>query len=171
MLTRALALFIAAMLISGCGGSSNPAAPLGPQTWQLVAGASAQQEALQSLTFYQNSLTIDAGDSVTWTFPTGEPHTVTFLGPRPTPPPPTDPSASLPAGGATYDGTTYTSSGFVLLGKMYSLRFPTPGTYTYYCLLHGPSGMTGTIVVPNRGCAVSDNPGSLNGSCAGAVAI
>lgn len=113
--------------------------------------SSDQQEALQSLKFYQNSLTIDAGDTVRWAFPTGEPHTVTFLGPRPAPPPPTDPSVRQPAGGSTYDGTTYTSSGFVLLGNTYSLKFPTPGTYRYYCLLHGPSGMMGTIVVQNAG--------------------
>jgi len=39
----------------------------------------------------------------------------------------------------------------VLLGNTYSLKFPTPGTYRYYCLLHGPSGMMGTIVVQNAG--------------------
>ncbi len=165
MLNRQLILCLAAAtVISGCGGGSNesPLTRGGPHTWQLVAGASSQQEALQSLKFYQNALTIDAGDTVTWAFPTGEPHTVTFLGPRPAPPPPTDPTARLPAGGSSYDGTAYTSSGFVLLGKTYSLRFPTPGTYKYHCLLHGPSGMTGTIVVQNAGAPYPTAQSALN---------
>ncbi|MDP9024400.1 MAG: plastocyanin/azurin family copper-binding protein, partial [Candidatus Eremiobacteraeota bacterium] len=153
MKLRLLASMLMFAVGSACGGGGSSGSPpaQGPQTWQLLAGASNQQEALQSLKFYQNTLTIDAGDTVAWTFMPGEPHTVTFLGPRATPPPPTDPTAPLPAGGTTYDGTTYTSSGFLLLGKTYALTFPTPGTYKYYCLLHGPSGMIGTIVVQNAG--------------------
>ncbi|MDQ2680517.1 MAG: plastocyanin/azurin family copper-binding protein [Candidatus Eremiobacteraeota bacterium] len=114
-------------------------------TWKLTAGASGSQESYQGLQFYPSALTIDAGDTVTWTFPSGEPHTVTFLGNRASLPPPTDPSVPAPAGGNTYDGITYTSSGFVLLGKTYSLTFPTPGTYKFYCLIHG--WMSGTITV------------------------
>lgn len=164
--TKSLALVAFAIVMSGCGGgSSTPSpAPAGPQTWQLVAGGSTQQEALQSLSFYSSSLTIDAGDTVTWAFPAGEAHTVTFLGPRATPPPPSDPTAAAPAGGSTYDGTAYTSSGFVLLGKTYALTFPTPGTYKYYCLLHGASGMVGTIVVQNAGAAYPMTQNSITSS-------
>ncbi|MDQ6826947.1 MAG: hypothetical protein M3Z14_07100, partial [Candidatus Eremiobacteraeota bacterium] len=108
------------LVATGCGGGSSTP-PTSPVGWSLIAGSSAQQEALQGLQFYPNSITINAGDTITWTFPTGEPHTVTFLGPRPSPPPPTDPTAPMPAGGTTYDGSTYTSSGFVLLGKTYAL--------------------------------------------------
>jgi plastocyanin len=29
----------------------------------------------------------------------------------------------------------------------YSFTFAEPGTYTYYCIVHRASGMTGTIIV------------------------
>jgi len=45
-----------------------------------------------------------------------------------------------PTKGPTYDGTALRNSGIPLLTsgppKPYTLRFPKPGTYTYYCLLH-----------------------------------
>lgn len=154
--------------LTGCGGSGQsstpPAAPV-PQTWNLQAGASSNQEALQSLSFYPNSITIDAGDTVTWTFPSnGEPHTVTFLGPRTTLPSPNDPSDPIPAGGPTYDGTVYTNSGFVLGGKTYSLKFTKPGVYPFYCLLHG--GMSGTITVQAAGVAYPQNQSAVNAAIA-----
>jgi plastocyanin len=148
-----------AACLSACGGSGGTTPPAAPVTWQLTAGASAQLEAYQGTQFYPASITIDAGDSVQWTFPTGEPHTVTFLGPRSAPPPPTDPSVPAPAGGASYDGSTYTSSGFVLLGKTYSLQFNKPGTYVYYCLLH--HGMQGTIIVNPAGTAYPQTQSAL----------
>ncbi len=118
----------------------------------MIAGTSTQQEALQGLRFYTPSLTIDAGDTVRWSFPAGEPHTVTFLGPRTVLPPANDPKAPMPAGGSSYDGSSYTSSGFLLLGKTYTLMFPKSGTYSYYCILHGQhGGMVGTIVVQAAG--------------------
>jgi plastocyanin len=125
------------------------AAPLGPQTWQMTTGASGTNEAFQALAFYPSSLTIDAGDTVKATFPTGEAHTLTFLGPRSTPPSVFDPTNAARAGGTSYDGSTYTSSGFLLQGGTYSLTFPKPGTYTYLCLIH--PGMQGTIVVQPAG--------------------
>ena len=50
-------------------------------------------------------------------------------------------------------GTGYANSG-VLLPPMspqgphtYSLTFTKPGTYTYWCVVHVPVGMRGTVVV------------------------
>jgi len=153
---RASFLGMFPLIIAACsgGGSTSSAVPRssGPVAWALTAGASDAQEANQGLQFYTNAITIDAGDSVTWTFPAGEPHTVTFLGNRTALPPPTDPSAAQPAGGSSYDGSTYTSSGFMLLGKTYTLTFPKPGSFTYYCILHGQhGGMVGTIIVQQSG--------------------
>ncbi len=151
----AIAIVAFGLLVAGCNGSTTsptPPKPAPPMSWSLQAGASSVQEANQGLQFYPTSMTIDAGDSVTWTFPAGEPHTVTFLGPRASPPPPNDPSVQAPAGGSSYDGTVYTSSGFKLLGQAYTLTFPKAGTYKYYCLIHGPE-MVGTITVQNTGAA------------------
>src|SRR5579884_940449 len=147
-----------------CGQNTTSPPPPQPQTWHLQAGVSSQQEAFQGLAFYPSGITIDAGDTITWSFPAGEPHTVTFLGPRSSPPPPTDPSVSQPAGGTTYDGSTYTSSGFLLLGKTYSLTFPKPGVYTYYCLIHG--GMIGSVTVQNAGSLYPQSQSSLDAQAA-----
>ncbi len=106
-------------------------------------------EAMQAMRFYPSALTVDVGDTVTWKFPAGEPHTVTLLGPAASLPPPTDPAASAPAGGTVYDGSTFTSSGFKLLGQTYQLTFTKPGVYTYSCTIHG--AMTGTITVQAAG--------------------
>lgn len=153
-ISRIAAALIAAALLAACdggtGGTTPPQSqPQQPFSWNVQAGTSSQSEAYQGLQFYPNAITIDAGDTVTWTFPSGEPHTVTLLGPKATPPPPNDPSVPAPAGGSTYDGSTYTSSGFLLGGKTYSLTFPKAGTYKVYCLIHG--GMEQTITVQNAG--------------------
>lgn len=145
---------------NGGGSSVNPPPAPQPQTWQVQAGVSSQSEALQGLQFYPNAMTINAGDTVTWSFPAGEPHTVTLLGPKASPPPPNDPSVPAPAGGTTYDGSTYTSSGFLLGGKTYSLTFTKPGVYKVYCLIHG--GMEQTITVQSAGSSYPATQTTLN---------
>lgn len=145
-----------ASLLAACGADAGPS-PVSPGAsgtqWRLNAGGSSHAEAYQGLQLYPASITVNAGDTVTWTYASAEPHTVTFLGAgQATPPPPTDPSAPRPAGGSTYDGSTYASSGFIALGFSYSLRFTKPGTYTYYCLIHQPE-MVGTVVVNPAGTA------------------
>jgi plastocyanin len=134
----------------------------------VQAGGSDQGEALQALQFYPATITINAGDSITWRYPAGEPHTVTFLGPKSAPPPPNDPNDPVPAGGSSYDGSTYTSSGFMLGGQTYTLTFPKAGTYTYYCLIHGE--MVGKVVVQNAGTAYPTTVGSVVEAVPSAVA-
>jgi plastocyanin len=133
------------MGLAACSGSAPSLVgevgptPTIPTTWQLKAGVADSTQAFQGPGFYPASITIDAGDTIVWHFPAGEPHTVTLLGAgQSSPPPATDPNVSKPAGGTTYDGSTYTSSGFKLLGATYQLTFPKPGTYRVYCLIHQP---------------------------------
>ncbi|MGZ3542836.1 MAG: cupredoxin domain-containing protein [Vulcanimicrobiaceae bacterium] len=168
-----LSLGVAAVLTACSGGGGN-APPLagdtstldtsrsadgvvsnaaGPVNWSIQAGASTLDQAFQDLDFYANTITIDAGDSVTWRVAAIEPHTVSFLAPHQTPPPPDSPQAVTPAGGKTEDGTTFTSSGLLMNGKTfatYTLTFPKPGTYVFHCLLHQPQ-MMGTIIVQKAG--------------------
>lgn len=166
IIARAVACASLVALAACNGGAANPPPfGTGAAAFTITAGGSMNMEAMQTLRFYPAALTIDAGDTVTWTFPSGEPHTVTLLGPKPALPPPTDPANPVPAGGSTYDGTVYTSSGFQLLGKSYSVTFTTPGTYTFACLLHG--GMKGTITVQPAG---TPYPGSNFAAAAGASA-
>lgn len=159
----AVAIATASLLLAGCESSNNTFSPpkqsTTPLSWAVEAGGSDKNEALQALQFYPAAITIDAGDSVTWRYPAGEPHTVTFLGPKSAPPPPNDPSVPAPAGGSTYDGSTYTSSGFLLGGKTYTLTFPNAGTYTYYCLIHGE--MVGKVVVQPAGTPYPATVGSV----------
>jgi plastocyanin len=166
----ACSVFAAGLLLAACGGgggsSSTPPVSAGPQTWHVQAGVSSQQEAYQGLEYYPNTLTIDAGDTVQWSFPSGEPHTVTLLGPQSAPPPPSDPTVAQPAGGTSYDGTVYTSSGFVLGGGTYSLTFTKPGMYTVYCLIHG--GMEQKIVVQNAGATYPQTQTALNSEASAA---
>lgn len=150
--TRKLLVSFLMLALAACGAKTSDVAPLptvAPMTWQIQAGGSNNNEAVQGLEFYPASLTINAGDTVQWTFPSGEPHTVSIVPDGQTAPPPTDPSVPAPVGGTTTDGTTYTSSGFILLGKNYLMTFTKPGTYHYTCLIH--AGMDGTIIVNPAG--------------------
>lgn len=153
-----VSLVAAATLLSACGSNppststgQPPSGPPGSQNWNVSAGASTSADAVQALQFYPTNLTIDAGDTVTWTSPTAEVHTVTLLGAGQTsPPPPTDPSIASPAGGNTYDGSTYTSSGFIVGGQKYTLTFTKPGSYKVYSLTQQPEAVQ-TITVQTAG--------------------
>lgn len=160
----ATAAFLAAGLAACSGGTRSPV-PVQPgesagqtqslhvtpasgstaQTWQLYAGGDARGGSLQALAFLPGKITIDEGDSVTWTNQ-GEPHTITFLGPYSSPP--ANPTA--PQGGPSFDGSTFVSSGFMQPGQKFTLTFTKAGTYAYFCVLHAPE-MSGVIVVQPRG--------------------
>lgn len=119
--------------------------------------------------FFPRRLTIKAGDAVTWIWKTEDtPHTVTFLAgspapevvipqPQPAGPPrlQLNPMVVAPAGNAVdWDGGSYLNSGFLEPAQgrptpTFTVRFSTPGTYDYVCVLH--AGMEGTVVVePNE---------------------
>ena len=137
-----------ALAVPGCSGGSSTLNPQPTnQSWRIQSGEASTDQSLQGLNYYPAStLTIDAGDRVTWTFPAGEPHTVSLVPAGQKVPSPSDPANSGAAGGTTYDGSTFTNSGFKLLGGTYTLRFPKPGTYKVYCLIHQPEQVM-TIVV------------------------
>ena len=94
-----------------------------------------------------STVTIPVGTTLTWVNLTNnEPHTVTFPRPGHTPPPQKNPFAPS-EGGSVYDGTHLTNSGPMFPGQSYSLTFTIKGTFTYYCLIHYPIGMIGTVTV------------------------
>ncbi len=142
---------------AGTAGGSAASAPSGARTWTVNAGASHRDGALQALDFFNESITIDVGDSVTWT--SASLHTVSFLeGSNFTPftaPP-------VPAGSSTEDGSTFTSSGILGPGQTYTLTFTKAGTYVYYCLLHPPE-MVGTIIVQPAGTPYPHSQGFYTG--------
>src|SRR5436309_313635 len=85
-----------------------PAVPVAAAQVQVTAGAQSNDMGRQALAFLPNELWVRVNDSVTWSFPTPEIHTVTFLRPNQVRPPfpvgcgvpPTTPSGS-PATAAT----------------------------------------------------------------------
>merc|ERR1712072_801446 len=83
------------------------------------------------LIYDPEEVTIEDGDTVTWTNVDGIPHDVVFE----TVPEGVDPQAlSHP-------------ELFSTIGQNVSTTFTTPGTYTYYCTPHKYAGMVGTITV------------------------
>jgi plastocyanin len=146
--------------------------PDGSYNWRVQAGGHAGEADI--LEFNSPNITVNAGDTVTWTNLTDTPHTVTFAAPgqalpdfiQPIPQTSGPPilelplAAVLPAGGSSYDGTAFTNSGIISTAdsptNTFSLKFTKPGTYTYVCLVHG--GMMGTITVAGAPASVASSP-------------
>jgi plastocyanin len=122
---------------------------------------------MQALDYYPNAITINEGDTITWTSTAAEPHTVSIPRANQTPPPgPPQPQV----GGNTFDGTTYISSGFMQPNVPYSVTFTKAGTYRYYCLIHQPE-MVGTIVVAPKGSALPKSQAQYTADGAADLAV
>jgi plastocyanin len=126
------------------------------QTVKVSAGAEAVNGDIQLLEFAPVNITVNAGDTVTWSLDSTEFHDVFFTGGGQPPdfvqPGPdgvfVNPDVAFPQGGSSYDGKGVAGSGLLNKGQTYSLTFPDAGTYTYYCAIH--PGMVGSIqVVPS----------------------
>ena len=122
-------------------------------TWQIQVGAQNGDRAHQALAFLPNEIWIHANDSITWSFPSNEVHTVTFLAPGQVRP---HRFIGCP-GGLSPDGRTPDFSAFdndecvdsgVLTnadGKTYTVIFPATGNFKLVCLAH--PNMTATVHV------------------------
>jgi len=122
-----------------------------------------------------NELWIHAGDSITWSFPTHEIHTVTFLTQtikdlQNTTPQQTRPARPGAGGGcpgttpdgSIFDGSTCVTSGDDLFvdGATYTVTFPTAGNFKLVCLVH--NNMTGAVHVLARSEALPYNQASYD---------
>ena len=124
-----------------------PAVQVASAQVQAVAGAQSVDMGRQALAFLPNELWVHTGESVTWTIPTDEIHTVTFLKPGQVRPP-----FQVGCPGATPDGSTETgascvNSGTLAGGATYTVNFPTAGNFKLVCLVH--ANMTGVVHVLN----------------------
>ena len=86
--------------------------------------------------FTPPTLTITDGDTVTWSNQSGTEHIVSRCAP----------ADCDGVGGGTGNDAGFTS-GDVASGSTYAHTFQGPGTYTYYCAIHGYAAMHGVIVV------------------------
>jgi plastocyanin len=103
------------------------------------AGATAAADVIVSDNFFQpETLTVQAGSTVLWEQQGNLPHNVTADD---------DSWSSHPACSPALPGTCMAD------GDTYSRAFPEPGTFGYYCTLHGTpgNGMAGTVRVVEPG--------------------
>ena len=154
---RWLAVVFAAALSVAVFVGSGTAAP--NKTWHVGVGADSADHAVQLLDFYPRTITVNVGDTITFTLTAVADHTVTFMSGAKPPDlaaPQKDgrvefPSAvAYPNGGHTYGGSAYVNSGiFGPNDENWSVTFTQPGTYTYQCLLHPVQ--VGTVIVQPAG--------------------
>jgi plastocyanin len=134
-----------------------------PRTWTVQVGNESHDQAIQGMSYLPANIYIDAHDTIRWHANSAEIHTVTFLATGQTlastqPFDPTNPAELLKQGGSWYDGKSYYNSGVLSnvsdsgfpATTTYRLSFPKPGTYTYWCLVHG-AAMKGTVHVRSAG--------------------
>lgn len=141
------------------------------RTWTVQAGTGTMTDSADG--FVPAALTIRAGDRVTWVSGGDRHHTVSFgLDPRatreiapisfgpqgpilaynPRVVDPILPTGGVYTGGVASSGLRGLTGNYVnlpgqtFLKTPFTLTFPKPGVYTYYCLVHAPF-MTGTITV------------------------
>jgi plastocyanin len=114
------------------------AAPQGAQDWQVTVGAQSADRAVQVLQYYPAAITVNVGDTITWTDPTPEIHTVTFLAPGQERPEfdRGDPLQAQPQGTGQIDGNGYLNSGILENGQSFTATAAQPGAYEYICLVH-----------------------------------
>ncbi|MGH3498311.1 MAG: plastocyanin/azurin family copper-binding protein [Nocardioidaceae bacterium] len=158
---RVLVALLAATVVSvGLQGTASGDTVTRSHTWTVRVGEQSRHQAIQGMAFLPSHIWIDAGDSVVWRARAAEIHTVTFLATGQSLPAfnPGDPAQLFPVGGPVYDGSSYYNSGILAnvadsgfpAQSGYSLRFPTAGNYTYYCLVHGAM-MKGVVHVRPAG--------------------
>lgn len=116
------------------------------QSWQASAGAQSPDKGRQALAFLPNEIWIHAGESVTWTFATDEPHSVTFLMPGQVRPSYLAGCPGTTVNGAPFDNSACVNSGRIgAPGTTFTVVFPKPGNYRLVCLVH--ANMTGIVHV------------------------
>ncbi len=118
-LSVALAL-VASSVLAACGSTAESSPKVVPRSGTIAVRALDNR-------FEAKEITITAGSTVTWTNDGANLHDV------------------VPAEGTDFGVKPIDFKP----GATYSTTFATPGTYAYYCSLHGSAtkGMTGTVVV------------------------
>lgn len=146
-----------------------------PRTWYVTVGAQTPGGTVSGMIFTPNHIWVKQGDTIVWTAGSQEIHTVAFGTPpadtdNETAEPPLPPvinafeefeeAALPPAGSHTFTGSGFynsgvmttvpAASGFPAAVQHYSLQIEAaPGTYFFYCLVHGPMMSQLVTVIPN----------------------
>lgn len=123
----------ALLVMMGCGGNSTSSGgggmPSAPTTTPNQPAASTVTVTIPMgavgkgpAAYGANPLVISAGTQVTWTNGDSMPHTAT-------------------SESGVFD------SGTLAPGQSFSFTFDTPGTFPYFCSIHGKASMSGTVQV------------------------
>jgi plastocyanin len=123
----------------------------------VSAGAESPGGDVQLNEFAPIQVTVNVGDTVTWSLDSTEFHNVLFTsggeGPEFVQPGPeglfVNPAVAFPAGGSSYDGSGVAGSGLLNTGDKFSLTFTKAGTFSYVCSIH--PGMGGSVKVVDAG--------------------
>ncbi len=140
----------------GLAGYRQTVRPDGTSLWEVQVGSVVRAPTgyLELLEYFPPTVRIRAGDTIRWK--ANSPHTVTFLPPGQAPFDPFETPVTKPS--QAYDPSRVYHSGVLGLTDFigpeapseFELTFPNPGTFPYLCLLHGPLGHVGTVVVESR---------------------
>jgi len=130
--------------------------PDGSKTWTVEMGTSTQHTAV--LAFSPVPVNIKKGDKVVFVNNSTEPHTASFAGKTTLPQDPESSVATRATGKSplTLNATAFFNTGWLppnappgsvpLAARSFTFTVPTAGTFNFVCLLHAPSGQTGSIV-------------------------
>jgi plastocyanin len=147
---RALFLVLAGIASLSLGGAAERSFAA-EGVLEVRAGAGEPGFAINE--FLPENVTVHVGETIRWSFPWHEPHSVTF-GVADSGAPPSTPSP------ATHSGQSFLSSDLTFgPGKSYDIRFTTAGTFAYNCYIH--PRMLGTVTVVPAG-AIADSQQSAD---------
>jgi len=113
--------------------------------WTATVGAQNGTKARQALAFLPNEMWIHAGDKITWTVATDEPHTISFLIADQVRNPFFVGCPGFSPDNSPFDGTTCVSTPPLVNGQTFTVIFPATGNFKLSCLFH--ENMNGTIHV------------------------
>jgi plastocyanin len=113
--------------------------------WTASVGAQSNDLGRQALAFLPNEMWIHAGDSITWTAVTDEPHTITFLIANQIRNPFDVGCPGYSPDNSPFDGTSCVSTPPIVNGQTFTVIFPAAGNFKLSCLFH--ENMQGTVHV------------------------
>jgi len=113
--------------------------------WQARVGAQSGDLAKQAMAFLPGEMWIHAGDSITWTFDTAEPHTISFLKAGQVRPPDQVGCPGFSPDGSAFDGSSCVTTARLKEGQTFTVTFPGAGNFKLVCLIH--RNMTATVHV------------------------
>jgi plastocyanin len=125
---------VAVVFLGACGGEDGTSSETSGTPATTATETKGAAVAMKLIAFKPETITVAAGDTVTWTQNDPGFHTVTSG------------TVEQGTGGVTAkpDGTF--DSGQLATGKTFAFTFETPGTFTYFCNVH-PATMRASVQV------------------------